>query len=67
MIPEGAKIKFIDVLFYPGDFVSAFKFFDVHGLLIWKIGHVDDSELEVQRVELEDDEVILGFVAKLAA
>ena len=45
--------------------ITGFKFFSKDKSLLWDIGHTTASSLKVETVELEDNEVIFGVVAKL--
>ncbi len=67
MIPRDALLKTHSVYVYYHDYwhcICGFKFFDKDGALLWKIGWVD-SRFDIEYVYLEENEVIVGVVAKL--
>ncbi len=65
MLPADAhnKIRSITIHCY-SDFIVGFSFFDKDGALLWKIGETW-SYYGVETVLLEENEVIVGVVAKL--
>ncbi len=46
-------------------YIRGFSFFDKEGALLWKIGITTGSADDVVTVLLEENEVIIGVVAKL--
>ena len=68
MMPEGAhlNIRSVHIYYYYGGGIGGFKFFNKDKSLLWDIGYTpSDSDLDVETVELEDNEVIIGVKAKL--
>ena len=66
MMPEGADRKIRSVsIFYNDDSIAGFDFFDRDKLPIWGVGYIQSSHLNVARVVLAKNEVIVGVVAKL--
>ena len=66
MMPEGAHLNIRSVhIYYHGYGICGFKFYNKHNSLLWEIGDTTFSELIVETVELEDNEVIIGVKAKL--
>ena len=65
MIPTDAinKIRSVNIHYY-FNCIDGFSFFDKDGELLWKIGYTD-IEMDVETVLLEDNEVIVGVVAKV--
>ncbi len=66
MIPENAlnKIRSVTILFF--DYIYGFSFFDKDGEELWKIGYTTESLWsKKETVVLEENEVIVGVVAKL--
>ena len=65
MIPADAikKIRRVDI--HRGDYyIGGFSFFDKDGALLCKIGKTD-WEIGKETVMLEENEVVVGLVAKL--
>ena len=58
------KIKTVQI-YYNSNCIFGFKFFAKDSTLLWKIGYTTASSCDVETVELEDNEVIIGVVAKL--
>ena len=65
MMPEGAHLNIRSVHIYHGSGICGFKFKNKHNSLLWEIGYTTWSGLNVETVELEDNEVIIGVKAKL--
>ncbi len=66
MIPADALNMIREVTIYYLGCIGGFEFFDNDGALLWKIGDTDpDDEVETETVLLEENEVIVGVVAKL--
>ncbi len=65
MIPADALNKIRSVIIYSCDFIEGFSFFDKDGALLWEIGEIDESWSKKETVVLEENEVIVGVVAKL--
>ncbi len=65
MIPADAlhKIRRVTIN-HNADWINGFLFFDKDGSLLWEIGYTDSDD-EVETVLLEENEVIVGVVAKL--
>ncbi len=65
MMPDGShkRIRSVEIHHYSG-YISRFSFFDTDGALIWEIGW-DVPNMDVKAVELKENEVIVGVVAKL--
>ena len=66
MMPEGSqtKINSVDIFSYQSSYVWGFKVFDKEGNKLYEIG-MFDACLNVSTVLLEDNEIIIGVVAKL--
>ncbi len=64
MLPADALNKIRSVTIYYWTCIHGFSFFDKDGALLWKIGYTD-PEFEGETVVLEENEVIVGVVAKL--
>ena len=64
MIPADALHKIRSVTIYYFGSICGFSFFDKDGALLWKHGYTY-SGLREDTVLLEENEVILGVVAKL--
>ncbi len=66
MIPADAlhKIRSANIYNYNGDYIVGFKFFDKDGALLWEHGLIC-TDYENKTVVLEENEVIVGVVAKL--
>ena len=66
MMPEGAHLNIRSVhIYYSGGYnITGFKFYNKHNSLLWEIGYIK-SNFEVETVELENNEVIIGVKAKL--
>ena len=68
-MPEGAHLNIRSVHIYYVDhlgiYICGFKFYNKHNSLLWEIGCTTDSDLKVETVYLEDNEVIIGVKAKL--
>jgi hypothetical protein len=64
MIPTDAlnKIRSVTIYYYWNEYISGFRFFDKDGALLWEIGWIG---LGKETVVLEENEVIVGVVAKL--
>ncbi len=68
MIPEDAlqRIRWVNIHHY-NSYIWGFSFFDIDGALPWKIGKNIDAEwMKKETVLLEENEVIVGVVAKLS-
>jgi hypothetical protein len=68
MIPADALNKIRSVTIHHNGSIDGFSFFDKDGALLWKHGSTTDSRwmsVEGEKVLLEEDEVIVGVVAKL--
>ena len=64
MMPADAHNKIRSVTIYYRDCIDGFSFFDKDGALLCKIGNID-IEMDVETVMLEENEVIVGLIAKL--
>ncbi len=64
MIPADALNKSRSVTIHYSVIIRGFSFFDKDGALLWKIG-LTESWRNVETVQLEENEVIVGVVAKL--
>ena len=66
-MPEGAhlNIRSVHIYYLDGYNIVGFKFYNKHNSLLWEIGFTTRSDLKVETVELEDNEVIIGVKAKL--
>ena len=65
MIPADALNKIRSVtIHYDNHCIRGFSFFDKDGALLWEIGFID-SDLDWETVVLEENEVVVGVVAKL--
>ncbi len=64
MIPKDAlnNIRSVSIHYYY--YIGGFSFFDKDGALLWEIGWTDSSWSK-KTVMLEENEVIVGVVAKL--
>ncbi len=71
MIPKDAlkKIGRVEIHFYPNNCITGFSFLDKDGALLWEIGwaHEDVFKVYKKTVVLEENEVIVGVVAKLSS
>ncbi len=69
MVPTYAlnKIRSVTIYYWPDIHITGFCFFDKDGVLLWKIGNTTDFELKKETVVLEENERIIGVVAKLFA
>jgi hypothetical protein len=67
MMPTNAHLRIKTVLiFYVNSlFVCGFQFFDNQNKIIWEIGYTNQFLDAKKTVILEDNEVIIGVVAKL--
>ncbi len=69
MIPADAlqKLRSVTIHYhYYENGMTGFSFFDKDGALLWKIGVTNyDSWMKKETVVLEENEVIVGVVAKL--
>ncbi len=63
MMPAGCHNKIRSVTIHYYDHIRGFSFFDKEGALLWKIGFTFDCKEET--VLLEENEMIIGVVAKL--
>ena len=59
-MPQDKQVKKV-VIFDEGSYVYGFRFFDKTNSVISEVGILSGIEIEII---LEDDEVIMGFVAK---
>ena len=59
---EHKKIRSVEINY--NDSILGFSFFDKDNSLLWKIGYTHPS-INVKRVTLEENEIIIGVVAKL--
>ena len=66
MIPKDALNKIRRVSIHYNNLIGGFSFFDKDGALLWKIGNTANQYLEKETVMLEENEVIVGVVAKLS-
>ncbi len=64
MMPVGSNNKIRSVTIHYRDCIYGFSFFDKEGALLWKIGWID-SDFNVKTVLIEENERIVGVVAKL--
>ncbi len=64
MMPAGSHNRIRSVNIHYAYFIAGFSFFDKEGALLYKIGDTDE-DLNVDTVVLEENEVIVGVVAKL--
>ncbi len=64
MIPTDALNKIRSVTIHYYGHIKGFSFFDKDGSLLWKIG-ITNPVYKVDTVLLEENEVIIGVVAKL--
>lgn len=62
MIPDGKSVKKVQIFCNNVLNIEGFQFFDRDGNVVFKIGRQTDA---VSEVELQDDEQIIGFKAKL--
>jgi hypothetical protein len=65
MIPKKALDKIRSVTNHYHSWIAGFLFFDKDGALLWKHGSTTGSYLKKETVLLEENEVIVGVVAKL--
>ncbi len=68
IIPADAlnKIRSVTIYYYEyRNCIAGFSFFDKDGALLWEIGWTTHLELKKETVLLEENEVIVGVVAKL--
>ncbi len=67
MIPADAlkRIRSVSIHYNPVSCIFGFSFFDKDGALLWKIGKTTASWMKEEIVVLEENEVIVGVVAKL--
>ncbi len=68
IMPEGTpkKIMFVAIYVFNDEFIVGFEFFDKDYSLIWRIGDpTNGHNLHVKTVELAENEVIVGVLAKL--
>ncbi len=63
-MPEGSHNKIRSVSIHYCGSIGGFSFFDKEGALLWEIGYIE-SWLKVETVLLEENERIIGVVAKL--
>ncbi len=63
MIPADALKKIRSVIINNNEYIYGFSFFDKDRALLWSIGNTYVSKKET--VVLEENEVIVGVVAKL--
>jgi hypothetical protein len=65
MLPAGADKKIRSVTIYYGiECIGGFSFLDKEGALLWDIGNTHAS-LKKETVQIAENEVIIGVVAKL--
>ncbi len=64
MIPKDALNKIRSVTIHYGGCIRGFSFFDKDGALLWEIGLMH-SDMDQEKVVLEENEVIVGVVAKV--
>jgi hypothetical protein len=64
IIPNKTLKRIRSVTIIYSAYIFGFKFFDKHGALLWKIGDTNWRRMK-DKVELADNEVIVGVVAKL--
>ncbi len=64
MIPKYALNKIGSVTIHYNRCICGFSFFDKDGALLWKIGNTG-SWLSLETMEIAENEVIVGVVAKL--
>ncbi len=64
MLPEGSHTRIRSVTIYYNYHIRGFSSFDKKGALLWKIGDTN-PDWDVNKVVLEENEVIVGVVAKL--
>ncbi len=67
MLPADAinKIRSVTIHYFGTSCIGGFSFFDKDGALLWEIGCTTGSGLKKETVVLEENEVIVGVVAKL--
>jgi hypothetical protein len=79
MLPEGAYKIIRSVTIHYVDYINGFSFLDKEGALLWKIGYTDSNDfksdfigettwsswLKRETVQISENEVIVGVVAKL--
>ncbi len=67
MMPEGTSRRIRSVhIHYGYASICGFQFYDKEGALIWKIGRIFPGYY-VGKVLIEENEVIVGVVCKLAS
>jgi hypothetical protein len=65
-MPEGCHKMIRSVsIHHNSNLIYGFFFFDKEGALLWKIGCITRSDLKTETVTLEENERIIGVVAKL--
>ncbi len=64
MMPAGCINKIRSVTIHYSNCIGGFSFFDKEGALLWKIGDTTDSYYKVENVLIEENERIVGVVAK---
>ncbi len=66
MIPEGSHkmIRLVRIHYYPS-VITGFSFFDKDDSLIWEIGNTESEDCVFDTVMIDENEVIVGVVAKL--
>ncbi len=63
-MPEAAVLRSVNI-YYNDRCVQGFQFFNQDGEVIFKIGWATASNLKVEVVMLEENDLIIGVVAKL--
>jgi hypothetical protein len=61
---EGLHAKIRSVIIHYDWCISGFSFFDKEEALLWEVG-ITDSVYDVEKVLIDENEVIIGVVAKL--
>ncbi len=64
ILPAGSHNRIRSVNIYYIDQIAGFSFHDKEGALLWKIGN-NWSRFEKETVDIAENEVIFGVVAKL--
>ncbi len=65
MMPKDAPKMIRSINIHHLNHIFGFSFFDKEGAQLWKIGYTTWSGLKVETVLIEENEVIIGVIAKL--
>ncbi len=65
MMPAGSHTRIRSVNIHYFNAIIGFSFLDKEGALLWKIGETTNRMNKVETVLIEDNEVIIGVIAKL--